>query len=155
MASGVLAESFGPGAIAVTVVGVADETELTAWGEFLFETAKVGAQFVIIGDTEMGIFELATEGERELFFERLRKIDWLDLPTEALTGLFGELDAHARFVDARALELRKAEQRIESIFDFGEGLLVELDAKPVVNDGAEFFSDIDDAEVVFSGDVEA
>ena len=49
-AGGVLAEGFGPGAVAVAVVGVAQKRDFAAGGEFLFEATEVGAEFVVGGD---------------------------------------------------------------------------------------------------------
>ena len=39
-----MAEGFGPGAVAVAVVGVADEGEFAGGGKLLFEAAEVSAE---------------------------------------------------------------------------------------------------------------
>ena len=85
MSCGVLAESFGPGAIAMAVVNFADETEFAGRADLFFEPAQIGAEFVIIGDAKIAVLEIAAEGEGELFFARLGEIDRLDLPTVLVT----------------------------------------------------------------------
>ena len=120
MAGGVLAEGFGPGSVAMAVIDFADESEFARGADFFFEAAEVGAEFVVVGNSEIAILEIAAESEGELFFARRGKIDRFDFPTETLACLFGELGAHAGFVDAGALELRQAQERVKVGFDFGE-----------------------------------
>ena len=103
----------------------------------------------------MAIFKFVAKGEGELFFDRGRKSDGLDFPAEAFAGAFGELDAEAGLIDTSAFELWEGEQRIELGFDLGEGLVEEFEAESVVGDGADFFAEIDDAEVVVAGDVDS
>lgn len=155
MAGGMLAKGFGPGAVAMAVVGIAEEADFAARRELFFEATEIGAEFVVGRDAEVAIFKFMAEGEGELFFDRGRESDRLDFPAEALAGAFGELEAEAGLVDASAFELGKSEQRIELGLDFGEGLVVEFEAETVVGDGADFFAEIDDAEVVVAGDVNA
>jgi hypothetical protein len=155
VAGGVLAKGFGPGAVAVAVVGFADEGEFAAGREFFFEAAEVGAEFIVGGDAEEAVFEIVAEGEGELFFHGVSEIDGLDFPAEAFAGAFGELSAEAGAIDAGAFELRQSEEREELGFDLGKGLVEEFEAEAVVGDGADFFAEVDDAEVVVAGDVDA
>jgi hypothetical protein len=45
MAGGVLAEGFGPGAIAVAIFELAVDAELTAFGALLLQRPEVGQEF--------------------------------------------------------------------------------------------------------------
>ena len=148
-----LTEGFGPGAIAVAVVGVADEGEFAARSQFLFYGAEVSSEFVVDGDAEVAVFDFVAKGESELFFHRLSEIDGLDFPAEAFLGALGELVAEAGFVDAGAFEVGQREQRIELGLDLGVGLLLELEAEAVADGAVDLFADIDDAEVVVPGDI--
>src|SRR5882762_1408085 len=104
----------------MALIDFADESELARRADFLFEAAKIGAEFLIVGNAEIAILKIAAKSEGELFFAWLGEVDGFDFPTETLAGLFGELGAHAGFVDARALELRQPQQRVKMRFDFGE-----------------------------------
>src|SRR5262245_4415389 len=44
-AGGVLPEGFGPGTVAVAVVGFADEADVASGGDFLLQAPQVGAEF--------------------------------------------------------------------------------------------------------------
>ena len=96
-----------------------------------------------------------SEGESELFFHRGSEIDGLYFPAEAFAGAFGELMAEAGLVDAGAFDLRQSEPGVELGFDLGERLTEEFEAQAVVGDGADFFTKVDDAEVVMASDVDA
>ena len=95
------------------------------------------------------------QGEGELLFDCGGEIDGLDFPAEFFASAFGELIAEAGLVDAGALDLREGEQGVELGFDLGERLIEEFEAEAVVGEGADFFTEIDDAEVVVASDVEA
>ena len=148
-----MAKGFGPGAVAVAVFGVADEAEFAAGGDFFFDAAEVGVEGGVARDAEAAVFEITTECESEFFLEGGGEVDGLDFPAETFAGALSELDAHAGFVDASAFELGKAEERVEVGFDFGEGFVMELDAEAIVHDAADFFAEVDDAEVAAAGDV--
>jgi len=120
VAGGVLAEGFGPGAVAMAVIDFADESEFAGGADLFLETAKISAEFVVVRNAEIVVLEIAAKSEGELFFAWLGEIDGFHFPSEALAGLFGELGTHAGFVDAGALELRQAQERVKVGFDFGE-----------------------------------
>ena len=51
--------------------------------------------------------------------------------------------------------MREFKEAKEFGFDFGEGTALEFEAGAVPDDVADFFADVDDAEVVFAADVDA
>jgi hypothetical protein len=152
---GVLAKGFGPGAVAVAVLGFADETDFAGRCNFLSESAEVRAELFIGGDAEFAVLEFAAKGEGEFFFAGAGEGDRFDLPAEAVAGAFGELHAEARGVDAGAFELGEPEEGVKSLLDFGEGFAEELVAETIKNDAMDPLSDVDDTEVVFAGDIKA
>jgi hypothetical protein len=155
LALGVLAEGERPEAVAVAVVAVADETDVAAQAHFFFDAAQVGAEFVVADETKELVFHVGAEGEGEVFFYGRGEGDGFDFPAETRFGALGELEAEAGGVDATAFDLREFEEGIEFTFDFGEGFVFEFEAEAVVGDGADFFAEVDDAEVVAAGNVDA
>jgi hypothetical protein len=107
-----------------------------------------------VREAKVAVFEIAAESESEFFFDGRGKSDGLDFPTEIGAGFFGELHAQAGGIDAGAFEGGQAQETIELGFDFGKGLIEEFEAEAVVDDGADFFAEVHDAEVVFAGDVD-
>jgi hypothetical protein len=154
-AGGVLAQGFGPGAVAVAVFDLAQETEFAAGGKFFFQGAEVGAKVVVLRDAQAAILEIAAQCEGEFFLQRIGEIDGLDFPAEVFAGTFGEVGAESGLVNAGAFELRESEDGEEVGFDFGEWLVVEFEAQAVVHDAVDLFAEVDDAEVAVAGDVEA
>src|SRR5215471_14096724 len=75
VAGGVLTKGLGPGAIAVAIVGIADEGKFAGGSEFFFEAAKIGAEFFVGGNAEAAIFEIVTESESEFFLFWAREGD--------------------------------------------------------------------------------
>jgi hypothetical protein len=150
-----LAQGFGPGAVAVAILYVADETQLAGGGDFFFQCTEIGAERVVVGDTEATIFEIAAEGEGEFLFFRRGETDGFDFPAETFAGALGEMLAHAGVVDAGAFELRKREDGEELIFDFGEGLIVEFEADQIGHYRILLLANIDYAEIARPGDVDA
>ena len=150
-----LTEGLGPGAVAVAVIGFAEESDFAGRGNFFSAAAEVGAELGVGRDAEAAVLEIAAEGESKFFFRGQGEIDGLDFPAEALAGAFGELLADAGLVDASAFELGQGEERKELGFDLGERLVMEFEAEAIEHDGADFFADVDDAEVVVAGDVNA
>jgi len=155
ISGGILAQGFGPGAIAMAVVGLASETDVSAGSDELFETAQVGAELVVADQAESAVFKIAPEAESEFFLERRSERYRFDFPAEAVPGFFGQLRAQAAGVDTGAVKLRQSQQWIEVGFDFGEGFVVQLDAEAVPDHVAYFLADVDDAEIAFPGDVHA
>ena len=155
ISGGILAQGFGPGAIAVAVVGLACEPDVSAGGDKLLETAQIGAKLVVPDQPKPAIFEITPEPEGEFFLERRSERYRLDFPAEAIFGFLSQLRAEAAGVDAGAVKLGKTQQWIEVGFDFGEGFVVQLDAEAVPDHVANFLADVDDAEIAFPGDVHA
>src|SRR5436853_621959 len=108
-ASGVETEGQRPGAVAVAIVGFADEADVAAGGDFFFEAAQISAEFIVADDTQLDFFERGPQGKGKVFFYRLGKVDGFDFPAEAFAGAFGELGAHAGRIDAGAFELGQGE----------------------------------------------
>jgi hypothetical protein len=101
----VLAEGFGPSAIAMGVVGFSGETEVAAAGDFFAETAEIGTEFVVANDAKSAIFEVTPDTEGEFFFYLRGEIYRFDFPTELFAGTFGKLHTQASSIDAGAFEL--------------------------------------------------
>src|SRR5882672_3455456 len=155
ISGGILAQGFGPGAIAVAVVGLAREADVSAGSDELFETAQVGAKLVVPDQAQPTVFEITPEPESEFFLERRSERYRFDFPAEAILGFFGQLRAEAAGVNTGAVKLGKTQQWIQVGFDFGEGLVVQLDAEAVPDHVAYFLADVDDAQIAFPGDVHA
>ena len=83
---GVLAESFGPKAIAVGIVGVAIETDVAGAGDEFLHATQIGVEFGICINAEEAILEGAAEGEGHFFFETGVEGDGFDFGTETLFG---------------------------------------------------------------------
>jgi len=155
VALGVLAEGEGPEAVAVAIVAVTNEADVAAEADFFFDGAEIGPEFVVADEAEALVFHVGAEGEGELLFDWSCEGDGFDFPAEAMSGIFCEMHADTGGVDAGALKLREFEERVEFALDFGEGFVFEFDAEAVVGDIADALTDVDDAEVVLSSDVEA
>ncbi len=149
------AEGEGPGAIAVAVFGFADEADDAGRGDFFFEAAEIGAEFVVANDAEFEVFEGGAEGKGEVLIHGWGEGDGLDLGAEAFAGAFGELGADASGVDAGALELWECQEAVEFEFELRKGAIQELDTEAVPEEVAELLGDVDDGEVSFAGDVDA
>jgi hypothetical protein len=149
-----LAEGLCPGAVAMAVFDLADETVFATGGDFFFEGTEIGAEGGVVGDAEMAVFEFAAEGEGHFFFERGGEGDGFDFVTEVASGVLGEFDAHAAGVDASASNLREFEQTPKWGADFFEGFVVDFDAETIVGDGADFFANVDDGEIADAGYIE-
>src|SRR5437899_10535690 len=52
-----LADAFGPKAVAMAVVALASEADVAAFGDLSTNAAKVVAQFVVAADAELLIFK--------------------------------------------------------------------------------------------------
>jgi hypothetical protein len=151
----VLTQGFRPGAITVRIIGFTGESNIAAAGDFFAETAQIGTEFVVANDAQPAIFEVASEAESEFFFDLRSEGNWFDFPAETLAGAFGKLHAEASGINAGTFELAQFEETIEFEFNFGEGFVLEFNSATIPQDVADFFADVDDAEVVFAGDVEA
>src|SRR5262245_36769128 len=155
MAGGVLAESLRPETVAMAVASFAEETDVAGLGDFFLDAAKVGDELVVANDAEAAFFEVRAQAEGEFFFDGRGKGDGLNFPFESFGGAFGELSAEAGGVDAGAFDLGQAKETKECGLDFGETAAAHFDAEPVPDDVADFFANVEDAEVVFARDVEA
>ena len=82
-------------------------------------------------------------------------MDGIDAARERPGGAFGELHADAGGIDATAVNIGEREEGPENIFDFVERPVLEFNAAAVPHDIADFFAEIDDAEVMFARDIHA
>jgi hypothetical protein len=96
VAGGLLAEGFGPEAVAVAVVGVTNKADVAGQSRFFFDGVEVRTEFVVDGDTEFAVFELGSEAEGEALFDGAREVNRLDLVAVTLLGFFGGLDTVTR-----------------------------------------------------------
>ncbi len=154
-AGGFLAEGLGPETIAMAVVGSAVQAEVACGGSDLLDGVEVFAELWVNGDAECEGFKVAAEAESELLFDGRGYCDWLDFAAELELCIFSELLAVTVFVDAGASELWEFEQAVEVVLGDVEWGLVEFEAEAVVHDAVDFGSDVDDAEVVVAGGIEA
>src|SRR5262249_5520197 len=144
-----LPQGFGPETVAVAVAALAGETDVAAEGDFFFDAAQVRAQPFVGRNPHPALFEVAAPATRPLFLERCGKGDRLDFATELAFGFVGYLHAEAAGVDAAAPQLGHAQQAVELETDLGESFVGEFDAHAVPDDVADFFAEIQDAEVFF------
>src|SRR3954469_5601813 len=82
-AQGVLAEGFGPEAVAVAVSDLTGKTDVAAAGDFLPDGSEVGAEFRVAGDPQLLIFKSGAETISQLFFDRIGDRDFLDFVAKA------------------------------------------------------------------------
>ncbi len=155
VAGGLLAKGFRPETIAVAVAAFAEEADVAGLGDFFLDAAEVVSELVVGDDAEAAFFEVGAQAERKFLFHRRGEGDGFDFPFEAFRGAFGELRAEAGGIDAGAFDLAQAKEAKEGGLDFRETAAAHFDAETVPNDVADFFADVEDAEVVFAGDVEA
>jgi hypothetical protein len=139
----------------MAVAALAEKTDVAGFGDFFFDAAKVVGELVVADDAEAAFFEVGAKAEGEFFFDGRGEGDGFDFPIETFGGAFGELRAEAGSVDAGAFELAQAEQAKEGGLDFGETTAAHFDAEPIPDDVTDFLADVEDAEIVFAGDVEA
>src|SRR5947209_5805222 len=104
VAGGVLAEGFGPGAVAVGVICFAVEADVAAGGDLFSEAAQIGTEFVVAHNAEATVFEIGAETEGELFFQSGGEGERFDFPSELSFGFFAELDANSTGIKAGAME---------------------------------------------------
>src|SRR5258708_4535183 len=112
-AGGVLAQCHGPGAVAVAVFALADESDVAAGGDLFFQASQVGTEVVIPDQAEFAVFEVGAQSECEFFFDGGGERDGFDFPAETFPGAFGELHTHAGGIDAGAFDLAQTEQPVE------------------------------------------
>lgn len=150
-----LPQCLRPEAIAMTVAALAQEPDIAGLAHFFFDAAKVVNELIIANDAEAAFFEVGAEAEGEFFFHRRGEGDGFDFPFEAFGSAFGELSAEAGGIDAGAFDLAQGKEAKEGCLDFGESAATHFDAETVPNDVADFLADVEDAKVMFAGDVEA
>src|SRR5438067_12200961 len=97
---GVLAEGFGPKTVAVAVATFADKSDVAAAGDFLFDAAKVGAEFEISGDAQFSVLKGCAEAIGHFFLKGGGEGDWFDFPAKAFPGCFGHLHSQPTVIDA-------------------------------------------------------
>src|SRR5437763_1665656 len=61
-----LAEGFGPGAVAMAVLGFAIKANVAFGGHELFKPSQVGAKFVVAHQAEFAVFEVPAQAEGQL-----------------------------------------------------------------------------------------
>ena len=139
----------------MAVVGFASETDVAAAGDFFLDAAEVGQEFGVVRDAEGSVFEGGAEAVGHFFFEGGGEGDGFDFPAVTLAGAFGELHAQACGIDAGAFELGEFEETVKSELDFGEGFVLKFDSATIPEDIADFFADVEDAQVILPGYIDA
>ena len=83
------------------------------------------------------------------------EVDAFDFPAGAFPGALVKVGADGAGIEAGTLDLGQGQEGKEICFDLGEWAVMEIDAEAVPDYVADFFADIDDAEIFGPGDVHA